>query len=441
MNNLLSFFDKKFVPFFGRLGSQKHLSAIRDGFVSLIPLLIAGSFATLINNLPFESYQNMMTGIFGDTWKGFGGNIWWGSFAVISLFISFSVAYNLAKSYEVDGLSAGLISLANFAILIPQAANVVSPSGEAFGAWGNINWGYTNSQGMFVALLVAIVSTEIFVKLSKSDRLIIRMPEGVPPAVSKSFAALMPGLITVSVFSLTSLFIASTGTNLFAIIEKWVASPLRTVADSFGSALVIPMFTSFLWFFGLHGANIIGGIIEPILLPLVETNMSLVAAGQAPVHIVTKPFLDAFVYLGGAGATLSLVFAMLIVGKSKLNKDIGKLALGPGLFNINEILMFGLPIVLNPIMFIPFIFAPVVLSGFSYVVISLGIVPKTIALMPWITPPIIGGFVATGSFAGSVLQIVNLGISTAIYVPFVIISDRIYLKQEKGEAIKESKIS
>lgn len=431
MNNLISFFDRKFVPFFGKLGSQRHLAAVRDGFVSLIPLIIAGSFAVLINNLPFDGYQNLMTGIFGDGWKNFGGNIWWGTFAVLSIFVAFSIAYNLAKSYEVDGLAAGMVSLANFTIFIPQLRELTSPGGEVFSAWGNIFVGFTNSQGMFVAILVALVSTEIFVKLSKTDKLIVKMPEGVPPAVSKSFAALLPGIITLSVFSLCAILVSFTGTNLFAIIEKWVASPLRTVADSFGSALLIPAFTSFLWFFGLHGANIIGGIIEPILLPLVETNMQLVAAGQAPVHIVTKPFLDAFVYIGGAGTTLSLVFAMLIVGKSKINKEIGKLGIGPGFFNINEVLMFGLPIVLNPVMFVPFIVAPMVLSGFSYVVMAMGLVPKTIALMPWITPPIIGGFVATGSIAGSILQVVNLCISTLIYIPFVMISDRMYLKQEK----------
>lgn len=429
--------ERSFVPFFGKMGSQRHLAAIRDGFVSLIPLIIAGSFAVLLNNLPIDAYQTAMTAVFGESWKGFGGNIWWGTFAVISLFIAFSVAYNLAKSYDSDGLSAGLISLANFAILIPQVAQVTSPGGESFAAWGNINWSYTNSGGMFVALFVSIVSTEIFVRLRKNKRLVISMPDGVPPAVSKSFASLLPGLITLSVFALISLWIGFAGTNLFALTEKFVAAPLRSVADSFGSALVIPMFTSFLWFFGLHGANIIGGIIEPILLPLVESNIAAFQAGQEPVYIVTKTFFDAFVYIGGAGTTLSLVFALLIVSKTKMNKEIGKLGLGPGLFNINEVLMFGMPIVLNPVMFIPFIMAPVILSGFSYIVISAGFVPKTIAMMPWTTPPIFGGFVATGSIAGSVLQIINIGISTLIYIPFVMISDSVINKEEKASAAKE----
>lgn len=438
MNNLIQYFEKKFVPFFSRVGSQRHLAAVRDGFVALIPLLIAGSFAVLINNFPSETYQSFMPQIFGDGWKGFGGNIWWGTFAVISLFLVFSISYNLAKSYDVDGLSAGLLALANYLIFIPQAASVTSPGGETFDAWGNINWGFTNSMGMFVAILVAFVSTEIYVRLRKSDKLIIKMPDGVPPAVSRAFASLIPGVIVLSIFSLLMIFISLTGSSIFAIIETWVAAPMRTVADSFGSALFIPFFTSFLWFFGLHGANIIGGIIEPILLPLIEINASLAIAGNEPVHIVTKSFLDAFVYIGGAGTTLSLILAMLILGKSKVTKQMGKLGIGPGLFNINEVMMFGLPIVLNPVMLIPFILAPMVLSGFSYIMIAIGLVPKTIAIMPWITPPIIGGFVATGSFMGSLLQIVNIAISTMIYLPFVIISDRANLKLEKENLEKEN---
>ncbi len=435
MKNLISFLEKYFVPVAAKVGSQRHLVAIRDGFVALMPLIIAGSFAVLINNLPIPAYQDFMTGIYPG-WKAFGGNIWWGSFAVISLFLVFSIAYNLAKGYESNGLSAGLIALANFAILIPQAPAVTSPAGETFNAWGNINWGYINAQGMFVAILVAIVSTEIFVKLSKSDKLVIKMPEGVPPAVSRSFAALFPGMIALSVFAVAAIVInAATGSDLFAIITKFVSAPLTNVADSMGSAMLIVFMNQLLWFFGLHGSNIIGGIIEPILLPLIQTNMEAVAAGQAPVHIVTKPFLDAFVYMGGSGTTIALLISIFIASKRKQMREIANLGFAPGLFNINEPVMFGLPIVLNPLLLFPFIFGPVLISGFSYAVIAAGIFPKTIALMPWTTPPIIGGFLATGSIMGAVLQIINLGLAIAIYMPFVLIGEKLEGKS-KDEASK-----
>ena len=431
MKNLINFLEKYFVPVAAKVGSQRHLVAIRDGFVALMPLIIAGSFAVLINNLPIPAYQDFMTNIYPG-WKGFGGNIWWGSFAVISLFLVFSIAYNLAKGYDSNGLSAGLIALANFAILIPQAPSVTSPGGETFNAWGNINWGYVNAQGMFVAILVALISTEIFVKLSKSDKLVIKMPEGVPPAVSRSFASLIPGMIALSVFAVLAIVInTATGSDLFAIITRFVSAPLTSVADSMGSAMLIVFMNQLLWFFGLHGSNIIGGIIEPILLPLIQTNMEAVAAGSAPVHIVTKPFLDAFVYMGGSGTTIALLLAIFISSKRKQMREIANLGFAPGLFNINEPVMFGLPIVLNPLLMIPFIFGPVILAGFSYVVIDLGLFPKTIALMPWTTPPIIGGFLATGSIMGSVLQIINLGLALAFYVPFILIGEK--LEQKESE--------
>ena len=434
MKNLISFLEKYFVPVAAKVGSQRHLVAIRDGFVALMPLIIAGSFAVLINNLPIPAYQDFMTGLYPG-WKAFGGNIWWGSFAVISLFHVFSVAYNLAKGYDKNGLSAGLVALANFAILIPQAPSVTSPAGETFNAWGNINWGYVNAQGMFVAIIVALISTEIFVKLSNSDKLVIKMPEGVPPAVSRSFASLFPGMISLSIFAIAAIAInAATGSDLFALITKFVSAPLTNVADSMGSAMLIVFMNQLLWFFGLHGSNIIGGIIEPILLPLIQTNMEAVAAGQAPVHIVTKPFLDAFVYMGGSGTTIALLIGIFIASKRKQMREIANLGFAPGLFNINEPVMFGLPIVLNPLLMIPFIFGPVLIAGFSYAVIAAGIFPKTIALMPWTTPPIIGGFLATGSVMGSVLQIINLTFAIALYIPFILIGEKLEAKETGNES-------
>ena len=415
------------VPFFARLGSQRHLAAIRDGFISLVPLAIAGSFATLINNLPIDPYKDFMANVFGDTWTSFGGNIWWGTFAIISIFLAFTVSYFLAKSYDSNALSAGLLSLSVFFILMPQ----VNPDG----AWGNIHWGYTNAMGMFVAIIVALLTTELFVRLSRAKFLIIKMPEGVPPAVSRSFASLLPGIITLAVASFVMIAFTAAGTNIFTVIVKYVSTPLTNVADSLGSALLIVFMTHFLWFFGLHGSNIIGGVVEPILLPLLTKNMELVDAGVSQysdqLHIVTKPFLDAFVYLGGAGTTLALLIAILAVSKKKQLREIGKLGAGPGIFNINEPVIFGLPLVLNPIFFVPFILTPLLLTVISYAAIAVGLVPHTIALIPWTTPPIIGGFLATASWQGAVLSGVNLIVAIGIYLPFVYLADRAEAKREQ----------
>ncbi len=368
-----------------------------------------------------------MASVFGESWKSFGGNIWWGSFAIISIFLVFTISYFLSKSYDGNPLAAGLIALANFAILIPQSPSVTSPTGETFAAWGNINWGYINAQGMFVAIFVALISTELFIKLSNSDRLVIKMPEGVPPAVAKSFASLFPGIIAMSFFAILTIFIGnvSDGSNIFELVNKFVATPIQNVADSLTSALVIVFFNQLLWFFGLHGSNIIGGVIEPVLLPLLNANMEAVAAGLTPTHIVTKPFLDAFVYLGGSGTTLALLIAIFIAGKRKQTREIAKLGIAPGLFNINEPVIFGLPIVLNPILLIPFIVGPLILTAITYTAMSVGLVPVTIALVPWTFPPVIGGAIATGSIAGGILAAVNLLIAIIIYLPFIIVMEKL----------------
>lgn len=425
MKSIMNILEKYFVPFAGRVGGQRHLVAIRDGFVALMPILIAGSFAVLINNLPVEAYQSFMTNIFGDGWKAFGGNIWWGAFAIISLFLVFSIAYNLSKSYGKDGLAAGMIALASFFILIPQ----VSPNGS----WGDIHWSYVNSGAMFVAIIVAMLTTELFVKLSGNKRLLIRMPEGVPPAVAKSFESLLPGLIVLVVVSFLSIFISKIPDgNLFVFINRVVAAPLRNVADSLGSAVLIVFMNQILWFFGLHGSNIIGGIIEPVLLPLIEANMAAVNAGLEPAHIVTKVMLDTFVYMGGSGATIGLIVATIIGAKRAEHREIAKLGAAPGLFNINEPVMFGYPIVLNPFMLIPFLLGPILMVIFTYFTMKIGFCPKTVAIVPWTFPPVIGAMVATASIRGGLVALINLLISIVIYFPFILALEKD--KNQKEEA-------
>lgn len=435
---MFKFFEEHFVPIAGRIGAQRHLVAIRDGFATLMPIIMAGSFAVLLNAAPIPGWTNFLQTALGLQLKTLNGTIWWGSLAMLSIFITFSVAYNLAKSYDSNGLQAGLLSVSSFLIMIPQAPLLGLPEGVtlADGAtstnfWGNINVGYTGAQGMFVGIIVALIATEMFVKLSKADFLVIKMPEGVPPAVAKSFAALFPGMIVLAVMALLCILLGQTADhNIFATITKYVGAPIKSATDSLGSALLIVFMQQFLWFFGLHGPNIIGAVTEPILLQLLDENMKAVASGAVPPHIITKPFLDSFVHLGGSGATLTLLGALFFAGKRKQNKEIAKLGVAPGLFNINEPVIFGFPIVLNPLLFIPFVFGPLVLTTVAYAATAIGLVPKTIAMVPWTFPPVIGGFVATASIQGAVLALVNLAIGFFMYLPFVYMIEALENKKD-----------
>lgn len=420
----------KFIEIAGRIGAQRHLVAIRDGFVAIMPLMILGSFATLLNNLPIDAYQNFMKMIFGsDAWQGFGGALWNGTFAIVSLLIVFTISYQLARSYDKDGLSAGVVGLAALiTIMEPTATD-----------WG-IPFGWVGAQGLFIAIFVALVSTEIFTRLLGNKRLMIKMPESVPPAVAKSFAALFPAMITLSVFGLIKVLTVVAGMpDIHEAFFNALQAPVSKMANTLWSAVIVAVIVHVLWFFGLHGANIMEPLMQAVYLPAIEANAAALAAGTEIPYIVTKPFFDAFMYLGGTGATLGLIVAVFIAGrKHKQYRTVSGLGAAPSLFNINEPVLFGFPMVLNPLLIIPFIITPVVLTVFSYIMIATGIVPKTIAFIPWTTPPIIGGFLATGSWKGAVLAAVNLVIAILIYIPFVKVAERIEVKKEE-EALAEQK--
>lgn len=406
MNSFIAFMEKHFIPKAAKIGAQRHLVAIRDSFIVTMPLMILGSLVILVNNLPIPVYQNFMNSVFGEeVWKSFGGNVWEGTFGILSVLIAFLVAYNLTKEYGKDGISAVIVSIASFIAL-----------GGASGM---------SSNGLFIALIVGLLTAEIFSRLVGNEKLIVTMPEGVPPAVAKSFAALFPAMITVSIFGLIrTIFFAFGVTDIITSFYNLVQQPFMGLANTLPSAILLAFIAPFLWFFGLHGANMIEPLMQSINAPAIEANIEAINNGLAAPYIVNKPFFDSFVNLGGTGATLGLIIAIFIFGRrNKAYKMVTSLSTAPGIFNINEPMMFGLPIVLNPIMFIPFILTPIVLVTVAYIATNIGLVPVATAMPPWVTPPIIGGFLATQSIAGGVLAAVNLVISVIIYAPFVKISE------------------
>jgi PTS system cellobiose-specific IIC component len=414
MKGLINFLEKYFVPVAGKVGSQRHLVAIRDGFVTIMPLILVGSLAVLFNNLPIPGWADFMKSIFGEKWNTFGGTLWNGTFAIMSLLVVFSISYNLAKSYDKDGLTAGVVSFGSLLMLYAGSAK----------DWA-IPFGYLGAQGLFVALFVAIVATELFVKLMGNKRLVIKMPEGVPPAVGRSFAALLPSLIVLVIFGFLKIALDAVGIpDIHKFIFDLIQKPLIGLASSLPAALLVVFLVHLLWFFGLHGTNILLPITSALFLPLMEANVKAFQAGQAAEHIVTSSFFDTFVYMGGAGTSICLLIAILIVGKREDNKAKAKLGIAPAAFNINEPVLFGMPLVLNPIYVIPFILLPVALTITSYAAIAIGLVPKTVAIVHWTMPPIISGFLATGSVMGIVLQLINIAIGIIVYMPFVLVAEK-----------------
>lgn len=419
MDKFINFMEKHFIPYASKIGNQRHLIAIRDAFTVTMPLMILGALAVMINNLPIPAFQNFMKSIFGGSWTGFGAAVWNGTFGVLSVFIAFLVAYNLAKGYGKDPIGAGVVSVASFFTLGAATSGM-------------------NSSGLFIALIVGIAVAEIFTRLVGNKKLIIKMPDGVPPAVATSFASLFPAMITIALFGLIAAIVAAFGVkDMFAAFYAAVQEPFMGLANSYGSALFIAFITPFLWFFGLHGANMIDPFMQAINAPAIAANADALAAGKTAPYIVNKPFIDSFVNMGGTGVTIGLIIAIYLVGrKNKPYMVVNNLAAAPGIFNINEPLMFGLPLVLNPIMFIPFILTPMVCVTTAYFATSFGWVPVATVMPPWVTPPIIGGFLATQSFAGGLLAAINLVIAVLIYMPFVSLATRQEQKKVKEAEAK-----
>jgi len=417
LNNFVNWMEKYFIPVASKIGAQRHFVAIRDSFMVTMPLMIIGTLGAMLNNLPIDAFNEFMNRLFGgETWKAFGVKVWDGTFGVLSVIIVFLVAYHLARSYGKDSISAGIVSLGSFFAL-----------GGAKGM---------SAKGLFVALLVSVVSCEMYIRFSSNERLVVKMPEGVPPAVSKSLAILFPAMVVIGFFGLVAAVSSRFGvTDIIGSFYESVQQPFMAIANTYPSALLLAFITPFVWFFGLHGSGLVEPLVQMINAPTIEANVKAIEAGETAPYIVNKPFIDSFVNLGGTGATLGLIIAVFLVGR---NSDafmmINKLSFGSGIFNINESLLFGLPIVLNPIMFVPFILVPSVLVTVTYLAMVSGLVPAVVVMPPWTVPPILSGIIATKSLMGGVLAAVNLLISIVIYIPFVKMA---VMRQEKTVASSE----
>lgn len=439
MAGFISFLENRVMPVAGRIAEQKHLQAIRDGIILTMPLLIIGSLFLIIGFIPIPGYSDFMSGIFGDKWLTkllYPVNA---TFDIMALIVSFGVAYRLAEKYKVDPLSAGAISVSSFLLATPYTT-MFTPEGAstAVEVGGVIPVALMGSKGLFVAMILALLSTEIYRKIIQK-KIVITMPDGVPPAVARSFVALIPASIVLLVVWLLRILIENTSfQSIHNIVSDLLVGPLNALGSSMFGAIIAVLLVQLLWSLGLHGAAIVGGVMDPIWLSLMDQNRAVFQAdptGELP-NVITKQFFDLWIYAGGSGATLALVVLMILRARSEQMKNIGRLSVGPGLFNINEPVTFGMPIVMNPLLIIPFILAPIALVIVSYLAMSLGWVarPSGVAV-PWTTPPIISGYLATGGkISGSVLQLVNFVISLLIYYPFFRLWDKQKLAEEQAES-------
>jgi len=428
MEKVQTFLENKLQPAMQKFSNNRYLQAIQNGFFGAMPVMIIGSIFLLFTNFPVPGYTDFMASIFGENWSTFFSVPHTFSLNILSLFIFFGIIKSLSDYYEVDTLGATVVSLVGYLIINPP---VIAEEGAM-----GISMSHMGSGGLFLSIISAIFALEIYRWVIERGWT-IKMPESVPPSVSRSFTSLIPGFVVVIVFNLIRMLFSFTqfGT-VYDFIYDILQAPLTNLGGTLPVILLIIFLDSFLWFFGIHGASVTSAALGPVTLSLSAENAEAFAAGQEIPNIISQQFLSVFVNIGGAGSTLGLVILCLIMAKSQRYKTLGKLAVGPGIFMINEPIMFGMPMVLNPMMFIPLIFVPLILGIITYIVMSIGLVPYTIGVnIPWTTPPIVGGYIQSG-WAGAVYQIFEILLSMLLYYPFFKIEDnKAYeVEQESVEA-------
>lgn len=421
--------SKYLVPIAGRLNNNRYLAVLRDAFMLAFPLTIFGSIFVVLTNLPF--LDKLMSEEALNTFRGMFGNASSATMGIMSIFVVFGIGYYLSKSYDVEAIFGGAIALVSFLLLTPF---VLQPeTGEAI--QGVIPVDRLGAKGMFLGMLTAFLSAEIYRRIVQRD-ITIKMPPGVPPAVAKSFAALIPAVLTLTVFLGINIFVTLVfNTNMHDVIYKAIQAPLVGLGSGIIPTLIAIFFIQILWFFGLHGQVIINSVMDPIWNTLMIENLEAYTKGDPVPHIISKPFIEIYtVGMGGTGMTLAVVLAILFFMKSKQMNQVGKLGLGPGLFNVNEPIIFGLPIVMNPVIIVPWILAPMIVTLVSYFAMSAGLVPPPTGVsVPWTVPVFINGIMATNSLAGGILQLVNMAIVFSIWFPFLKAIDRINMKKEEEE--------
>ena len=429
------FIESKLIPVAGRLGALKPLIAIRDGITFAMPLIIIGSMFLILGNFPVTSWTDWIenTSFSGVTITDVFNKIVNGSFGLLGIAGAFGIASSYADQYNTDGKSAGIIAVGAFFIVTPSIVTTHKTPLEG------MPYNYLGSKGLFIAIIIGLITGWIFQWFINHNIQII-LPDTVPPAVAKSFSALIPGAVIITLFGAIYAVLAFTNLGnihdlLFHILEK----PLGLLGNTLGGTIIALTLNSLFWFIGIHGGNIVHPIISPIWLMNADANRVLFKAGNLDLehggHIITQPFMMCFAYIGGGGATLGLVLTMgLLVILKKASKEaevMAPLTIAPGIFNINEPAMFGIPIVLNTTLIIPFVLAPIVNAVITYFAMLFHLVPLTVGVViPWTMPPIISGFLATNSWTGSVLQIVLIVIDMAMYMPFMITMNRQQLMRE-----------
>ena len=412
---MLEVFENKVIPILLKVGQNKRLTAIRNGLSITIPFTIIGSLFLIIGNLPIQAwldfvspYSEILNAPVSVT------------FGMLGLISAIGIGYYMGKELGVEPISNAVITAVSFLLATLSEENTINI--ESLGA-----------VGMFTAIIVALFTVEVY-RFFVRHHITLKMPDGVPPAVAQSFISLIPASVIITMIWIVRVII---GIDLNRIIQI-IFQPLVFGLDSLPGLIIYTLIVCLLWSAGIHGSHALAGIATPIFLSNLAANTAAFQAGTPLPHIVVDGFWIVYMSLGGTGSTLGLVLNMLR-SKTKTYTSLGKLALPSALFTINEPVIFGFPIVMNPIMMIPFILTPMILGSAAYILTKLEIIGTIVFLVPWTTPPVIGAYLATnGNIPAAIFSAVSVLASYFIYLPFFKVAEKKQLLLEEGTLEEET---
>jgi len=416
MGRIGEWVEKKISPPLLRLGNQRHFAAIRAGLIRVIPIIIVGSIPLILTNLPVASWAEAMK-----PYNESFSKLYSMTFGFMSLFLAISIGSELARTYKLEPTIVSIITTACFLI-------TAAPIDLGTGTISAQNFGAT---GMFSAFLVGIIVAEVM-RFMRDRNITIKFPAGVPENIGASFSALIPMFVLFVFFWLLRIVLQFDLTKLL----NTIISPLVVVSDTWYAVLIAGILCQMLWFVGIHGGSLtIWGVLYPFLVSNIAANAAAQQAGQALPHIFTEPFVFTFGMPTGNGITLPLIIYWWNSRSTRL-REVSRVALGPGIFNINEPVLFGAPLILNPLMFLPYVIGTTTFGMlYAYTLIKMGLMTAPYIQVPWTTPPLIQPFLATGGdWRAVVAQLVLIVIVALLWRPFAKIYEKRCIEEELANA-------
>ncbi len=419
--------ERYVMPIAEKFGNERHLQAIRDAFMSLLPITLTGGIAAVLNSAP--SVETAGSGI-TMAWAKFAADnatifSWVNALTLgaMSLYICIGIIHFLCKNEKIESFLPILLGVCGFWML------VVEP--QSLGWDGKVvEMSYMDGKGLVPAMLISIATADLYCFMRKREFGKISLPDTVPPSLSDVFASIVPGAVLMILYIAVFTVMNKMGTTFPKLIYG-ILSPSLSAMDNLGFTMVITLLVHVFWFFGIHDAAL-SGVLGPIRDGNLSLNAVAHAAGEALPTIFTTPFWVYFVVIGGCGSVLALTI-LLCTSKSKQLKAIGRLGAVPAFFGISEPVIFGLPLMLNPVFFVPFMVTSVMNGTIAYLAMSLGIVGKTYAMLSWQMPSIIGAFFSTMDWKAPVLIAVLIVLDGMLYFPFFKMYEKMQVKMENGE--------